>query len=183
MQISICCTTEIIEIKGTVSTIHEYFDTSSSIFHSWIYLLHHFANTTGQWYKTSDNRWACAARVTVVGLCECVTAFCLSMAILAVQATGWLISDTSGFRTMRSWKLKRQFSRNDCIQEIWRENKRIKPIHTANNVYTTRWTFLLVYAKIGRFITHRFLHNRFLQKLELFSLVFGFLAFTVHSYS
>ena len=65
---------------------------------------------------------------------------CVSMAIVALQATGRFMSDTSGFRTMRSWTLKRQFSRNDCMQEIWCENEEIKPIHA---VYTTRWTYLL----------------------------------------
>ena len=51
---------------------------------------------------------------------------------------GRLMSDTSGFRTMKSWKIKRWFSWNDCVQEIWRENKRIKCIYAANNIYSTR---------------------------------------------
>ena len=76
------------------------------------------------------------------------------------------MSDTSGFRTTISWKRKWRFSRNDCIQEIWREDKRIRHIHAANNVYTTRWTYLLA-------LRHR--------KLELFSLVFGFYSMERHS--
>ena len=40
-----------------------------------------------------------------------------------------------------------------------------------------------LYTKIRRVSTHRFLKSRFLWKLECFSLVFGVLAFTVHSYS
>ena len=47
----------------------------------------------------TNPRRACAARVAVVGLCVSV---CLSMAILALQATGRLMSDTSGFRITRS---------------------------------------------------------------------------------
>ena len=72
---------------------------------------------------------------------------CLSVSVHGYSGTtGWHMSDTSGFRTMRSWKIKRRFSTNDCIHEIWHENKRIKPIHTSNNVYTTtcRWMYLLV---------------------------------------
>ena len=51
-------------------------------------------------------RHACAVRVTVVGLCVCVCvcvsvclSVCLSTGILALQATGKLMSNTSGFRT------------------------------------------------------------------------------------
>ena len=61
-------------------------------------------------------RRACAARVTVVGLSLCVC--------LAPQAARRPISDASGFRTTRAWKIKGRFSWNDCVREICRENKR-----------------------------------------------------------
>ena len=69
-------------------------------------------------------RRACAARVTVVGLLSVCLSVCVSTLILALQATRRPISDTSGFRTTRAWKIKGRFSWNDCIREICRENKR-----------------------------------------------------------
>ena len=71
---------------------------------------------------------------------------CVSTAIIALQATRWLVSNTSGFRTTRSGKLKKgNFPEKTCVQEIWRENNGTKHIHaaTCTNVYTTRWTYLL----------------------------------------
>ena len=110
--------------------------------------------------------------------CACVCV-CLSTAILALQAKRQLMSNTSRFTTMRCWKIKRQFSRNNCIPEIWHENKWIKPIHTASNVYTTRWTYLLAVQKSFNWqISLKVLPWRW----ECFLLVFGFLAFTVYSY-
>ena len=48
---------------------------------------------------------ACTGRVIVLGLCVCVCmSVYLSMAILALQAMGRPMSDTSGFRTMTAWK-------------------------------------------------------------------------------
>ena len=40
---------------------------------------------------------ACAARVTVLGLCVC-----LSTTILGLQATGWLMSDTNIFSATKA---------------------------------------------------------------------------------
>ena len=122
-------------------------------------------------------RCACAVRGMVVGLCVCVClSACLSTAILALQAMGWLMIDTSGFRTMRSWKIKWWFSWNYCVQEMWHKNEGI-------NLYMLLTTFIQLngrtywlYAKIRRFSTYQFLQNRFLPKLELFSLIFSFLA-------
>ena len=74
-----------------------------------------------------------------VCVCVCLSV-CLSTAVMALQAMRQLMSDTNGFITMRSWRL---FSRNDCVRGIWCENKRIKPIHAANNICTTIWTYLL----------------------------------------
>ena len=48
---------------------------------------------------------------------------CLSTLILALQAMRRPMSYTNGFRSTRAWK-KRWFSWNDCVREIWRENKR-----------------------------------------------------------
>ena len=42
------------------------------------------------------SRSACAARLTVVGLCECASV-CLSTTILVLQATMWLMSDINSF--------------------------------------------------------------------------------------
>ena len=50
-------------------------------------------------------RHACAARVTVVGLCVCVfvcLSVCQSTTILALQATRRLISDTNSFSATRA---------------------------------------------------------------------------------
>ena len=47
----------------------------------------------------------------------------LSTLILALQAMRRPMSDTSGFRATKAWKLKRWFSSNECVPEIWRENK------------------------------------------------------------
>ena len=46
-------------------------------------------------------RRACAARVTVVGLCVCLSV-CLSTTILALQATRRLMSDTNSFGATRA---------------------------------------------------------------------------------
>ena len=46
-------------------------------------------------------RRACAARVTVVGLCVCLSV-CLSTTILALQATRRLMSDTNSFSARRA---------------------------------------------------------------------------------
>ena len=48
-----------------------------------------------------DPRRACAARVTVVGLCVCLSV-CLSTTILALQATRRLMSDTNSFSATRA---------------------------------------------------------------------------------
>ena len=48
-------------------------------------------------------RRACAARVTVVGLCVCPSV-CLSTTILAPQATRRLMSDTNSFSATRACK-------------------------------------------------------------------------------
>ena len=57
------------------------------------------------------NPWhACAARVTVLGVCVCVRlSVCLSAAILALQATRQPMSDTNVFITTRTWKIKADF--------------------------------------------------------------------------
>ena len=47
-------------------------------------------------------RRACAARVTVVGLCVCLFVCCLSTTILALQATRRLMSDTNSFSATRA---------------------------------------------------------------------------------
>ena len=67
-------------------------------------------------------RRACAARVTVVVLCVCLSV-CLSTTILALQATTRLMSDTNSFSATRARKIMWRFRRNDCVREIWRENK------------------------------------------------------------
>ena len=46
-------------------------------------------------------RHACAVRVTVVGLCVCVSV-CLSTTILALQATRRLMGDTNSFSATRA---------------------------------------------------------------------------------
>ena len=62
------------------------------------------------------------ARVTLVYICVC-----LSMAILALQAMGQLMNNTSGFRTTRS-----DFPEMTAFR---RYGEGIKP---ADNVYTTK---------------------------------------------
>ena len=50
-------------------------------------------------------RRACAARVTVVGLCVCLSVclfVCLSTTVLALQATRRLMSDTNSFSATRA---------------------------------------------------------------------------------
>ena len=50
-------------------------------------------------------RRACAARVTVVGLCVCLFVclfVCLSTTILALQATRRLMSDTNSYSATRA---------------------------------------------------------------------------------
>ena len=53
-------------------------------------------------------RHACAARVTVVVLCVCLSV-CSSASILALQATRRLMSDTSSFSATRAGKITWQF--------------------------------------------------------------------------
>ena len=66
-------------------------------------------------------RRACAAGVTVVGLCVrlCCLSVCLSTTILALQATRRLMSDTNSFSATRAWKTMWRFCWNDCVREIW----------------------------------------------------------------
>ena len=71
-----------------------------------------------QWFEVNPRR-ACAARVTVLGL-----SVCLSTRVLALQATRQPMSGTNGFWTTRSLILTWRFYWNDCVPEIWRENKR-----------------------------------------------------------
>ena len=79
-------------------------------------------------WKLQYNAWLTLGAHAQRGLQYLVCVFvCLSTAILAVQAMVRPMSNTSGFRTTRVWKLKRRFSRNDCIQEILHENKPILP--------------------------------------------------------
>ena len=47
----------------------------------------------------------------------CFVSVCVSTLILALQATRRPISDTSGFRTTRAWKINGQFSWSDCVRE------------------------------------------------------------------
>ena len=63
-------------------------------------------------------RRACAARVTVVGLCVCLSV-CLSTTILALQAMRRLMSDTNSFSATRAWKIMWRFCWNDGVREIW----------------------------------------------------------------
>ena len=78
-------------------------------------------------YSFSDGvvnpRRACAARVTVLGLSVCLSV-CLSARVLALQATWRPMSGTNRLWTTGRWILTWRFSWNDCIPEIWRENKR-----------------------------------------------------------
>ena len=66
-------------------------------------------------------RRACAARVTVLGLSVCLSV--RRLANLAVQGTGRPMTATNHFRVARSLILIGRFSRNDCVREIWREDK------------------------------------------------------------
>ena len=57
-------------------------------------------------------RRACAARVTIVVLCVCLSVslfVCLSASILALQATRRLMSDTSSFSATRAGKITWRF--------------------------------------------------------------------------
>ena len=49
--------------------------------------------------------------------------FCLSTTILAPRATRRLMSDTNRFSATRAGKIMWRFCWNDCVREIWRENK------------------------------------------------------------
>ena len=64
----------------------------------------------------SNPRRACAARVTALGLCVCVSvclsvclSACLSVSILALQATTQLMSDTNSCSTTSARKLNKRF--------------------------------------------------------------------------
>ena len=57
--------------------------------------------------KLVNPRRACAARVTVLGLCVCV---CVSTLISALRATKRMMSDTNGFYVTSARKIKWQFS-------------------------------------------------------------------------
>ena len=63
---------------------------------------------------------ACAARVTVVVLCVCLST-CLSVRlyrlILALQASDWLMSNTNGSSATSAQKLMWQFRLKDAIQD------------------------------------------------------------------
>ena len=59
-------------------------------------------------YILINPRRACAARVTVVVLCVCVSV-CVSTTILALQATRRLMSDTSSFSATRVGKIMWRF--------------------------------------------------------------------------
>ena len=50
-------------------------------------------------------------------VCLVCLSVCVSMLILALQATRRPISDTSGVRTTGAWKIKGRFSSNDCVRE------------------------------------------------------------------
>jgi len=66
------------------------------------------------------NPWcACAVRVTVLGLCVCVSV-CLSPVILALQGPSQLISDTNGSSATRARKVMWRFCLKGGIREIWR---------------------------------------------------------------
>ena len=59
---------------------------------------------------------ACAARVTVVILCVCLSVR-LSRLILALQASDWLMSNTNGSSATSAQKLMWQFRLKDAIQD------------------------------------------------------------------
>ena len=60
--------------------------------------------------KFINPRRACAARVTVVVLCVCVSAcVCVSTTILGLQATRRLMSDTNRFSATRAGKIMWRF--------------------------------------------------------------------------
>ena len=64
-------------------------------------------------------RRACAAKVTVLGLCACVcVCVCVSALILALQ--GRLFSDTNGSSATRARKGMWEFCLNGGVREIWR---------------------------------------------------------------
>jgi len=70
-------------------------------------------------------RRACAARVTVLGVCVCVCVFvcvsvCLSPLILSLQGPSRLISDTNDSSATRARKLMWRFCLNGGVREIWR---------------------------------------------------------------
>jgi len=76
-------------------------------------------------------RRACAARVTVLGLCVCVcvcvsvcvsvcVCVCLSPLILVLQGPSRLISDTNGSSATRTQKIMWRFCLNGDVREIWR---------------------------------------------------------------
>ena len=68
-------------------------------------------------------RRACAARVTVLGLCVCESVslcVCVSPLILALQGPSRLISDTNGSSATRARKVTWRFCLNGGVGEIWR---------------------------------------------------------------
>ena len=80
------------------------------------------------------NPWCkCRARVNAVGLyvCVCVSVCLYVYGYSGTIGNGTIISNSSSFRT-----LKGRVSPNNCVPEVWHENKGMKPIHAANNLYT-----------------------------------------------
>ena len=59
-------------------------------------------------------RRACAARVTVLGLCVCLCV-CVSTLISALRGTKWMMSDTNGFCITSARKIKWRFSYNGRV--------------------------------------------------------------------
>ena len=85
------------------------------------------SNLQKWWSCTVFNpRRACAAKVTVLGLCVCVC-FCLSPLILALQGPSRLISNTNGSGATRARKLMWRFCLNGGVREIWRSKQATKP--------------------------------------------------------
>ena len=89
--------------------------------------------------RVINPRRTCAARLKVLGLCVwvcvCVHGYSDTTGYRAAyERYRRLMSDTSGFVT-RSWKLRRQFSRNNYVQEI-----RYEPIHAVYMDVTTGFT-------------------------------------------
>ena len=64
-----------------------------------------------------NTRRACAARVTLLGLCVCLSAL-----ILALRVTRRSKSDTNRFSATLAWFL--WFSWNRVVQKLWREKER-----------------------------------------------------------